>query len=194
MAAFVSIRSKLMVNTMLLIAVSFLILLSVIIASNVITVRKNMDKSRLQIRNALIAKGKLLAKYEESLPPNKLLNILKTHDTPANRIGAPKEYNLSPAQATQVSNTVSTTKISRPALKPIIKETKTSDTPSLLVSNPKKEVVSRVSPPKTAEGEGLFRFKVTHQPSTGYSVQIGAYREYGNVLKETAKLQQLFEI
>ena len=62
MGSFVSIRSKLIYNTMLLIGCTFVILVSVIIGSNIITVRKNMEKTQRQIRGALIAKGKLLAK------------------------------------------------------------------------------------------------------------------------------------
>lgn len=47
---------------MLLIGGTFLILLSVIIASNIISQRRNTEKTQHQIRDALVAKGKLLAK------------------------------------------------------------------------------------------------------------------------------------
>ncbi|MFT6708208.1 MAG: cell division protein FtsN, partial [Flavobacteriales bacterium] len=33
---------------------------------------------------------------------------------------------------------------------------------------------------------------VSRQPSAGYSVQIGAFAEYGNVLTEAARLEKLF--
>ncbi len=62
MGSFVSIRSKLISYTMLLIGGTFLILLSVIVASNIISLRRNMEKAQNQIRDALFAKGKLLAK------------------------------------------------------------------------------------------------------------------------------------
>ena len=42
-------------------------------------------------------------------------------------------------------------------------------------------------------GEGLYRFEVHRQPSAGYSVQVGAYAEYGNVLREASKMQQYFQ-
>ena len=41
-------------------------------------------------------------------------------------------------------------------------------------------------------GEGLYRFEVHRQASTGYSVQVGAYAEYGNVLREASKMQEHF--
>ena len=62
MKEFVSIRSKLIGNTMLLISITFVILLSVITTSNLITVNKNIEKSKKNICNSLIAKGKTLAK------------------------------------------------------------------------------------------------------------------------------------
>ncbi|MBN1576558.1 MAG: HAMP domain-containing protein [Chitinispirillaceae bacterium] len=61
MKRFVSIRTKLIFNTMLLITAAFSILLSVIIVSNIITVRKNSEKSKTNIRTSLLAKGRTLA-------------------------------------------------------------------------------------------------------------------------------------
>lgn len=42
-------------------------------------------------------------------------------------------------------------------------------------------------------GEGLFRFNVQKQAASGWSVQIGAFYDYGNVLIQTEKLQRLFD-
>ena len=42
------------------------------------------------------------------------------------------------------------------------------------------------------EDEGLYRFTVTKQASKGFSIQIGAYGEYGNVLREVEKLEKTF--
>ena len=41
--------------------------------------------------------------------------------------------------------------------------------------------------------EGLYRFKVHRQSSEGYSIQVGAYKEYGNVLRQTAILEEHFD-
>ncbi len=58
---FVSIKTKLVSNTMLIISLIFILVLSVITFMNIDTVNKNVQKSEHNIRNALIAKGKTLA-------------------------------------------------------------------------------------------------------------------------------------
>lgn len=45
----------------------------------------------------------------------------------------------------------------------------------------------------TDSGEGLYRFNVLRQHSTGYSVQVGAYAEYSNVLQQASLFQQQFD-
>ncbi|MFK7772917.1 MAG: thioredoxin family protein [Saprospiraceae bacterium] len=42
-------------------------------------------------------------------------------------------------------------------------------------------------------GEGLYRFNVLRQHSTGFSVQVGAYAEYSNVLQQASLFQQQFD-
>lgn len=42
------------------------------------------------------------------------------------------------------------------------------------------------------DGTGLYRFQVQRQPSQGYSIQVGAYAEYGNVLSQASIMQQHF--
>lgn len=46
-----------------------------------------------------------------------------------------------------------------------------------------------VAPEVMPAGEGLFRFTVSRQASAGFSVQIGAFGHYGNVLTEVEKIQ-----
>lgn len=41
-------------------------------------------------------------------------------------------------------------------------------------------------------GRGIFRFNVVKQEGEGYGVQIGAFAEYGNVLIQAEKLQNMF--
>ncbi len=45
---------------------------------------------------------------------------------------------------------------------------------------------------KITSGRGIFRFNVSKQEGKGYGVQIGAFAEYGNVLIQTEKLQNMF--
>lgn len=42
-------------------------------------------------------------------------------------------------------------------------------------------------------GEGLYRLNVLRQHSTGFSVQVGAYAEYSNVLQQASLFQQQFD-
>lgn len=45
----------------------------------------------------------------------------------------------------------------------------------------------------TDSGEGLYRFNVLRQHSIGFSVQVGAYAEYSNVLQQASLFQQQFD-
>ena len=42
-------------------------------------------------------------------------------------------------------------------------------------------------------GEGLYRLNVLRQHSTGFSIQVGAYAEYSNVLQQASLFQQQFD-
>ena len=55
-----------------------------------------------------------------------------------------------------------------------------------------KPNVTEVATP-VVSGQGLFRFSVERQPSQGFSVQIGVFAEYGNVLIAAEKLQAQFK-
>jgi signal transduction histidine kinase/HAMP domain-containing protein len=62
MNKFISIRTKLISNFMLLISVTLILLLAIITISNIVMVNKSIQSSKKHIRNSLIAKGKILAK------------------------------------------------------------------------------------------------------------------------------------
>jgi len=117
------------------------------------------------------SKGRLVGRYEESMSASKMISVLKQYDRPENRIKSKPKY-------------------TRPALKPAPKKV----TPTKKVNTSPS---GRTSPakPKTKvipQGKGLYRFEVTKQASSGYSVQIGVYGDYENVLRETAKFKNLF--
>ncbi|MEL6926474.1 MAG: thioredoxin family protein, partial [Bacteroidota bacterium] len=146
------------------------------------------------------SQGNLLGRFEESLAPTRMLQILKQYNQPANRITAgnrPTLASVAPVpQVPQVPQTVeeelkpsrpasrpaTTGGISRPALppsrpRPYQQPEPTAERPPITASRPSisKPVIS---------GEGLFQFSAKRIPSSGYSVQIGAFGEYGNVLRE----------
>ena len=100
-----------------------------------------------------------------------MLGILKNYDTPANRQKAVPD--------TPASGTGS---ISRPPLKPEVPAAQSGAT-----TTPKPAA------PAQPSGSGLFRFDVSKQPSQGFSVQIGVYGDYENVLRESARFKETFK-
>ena len=131
------------------------------------------------------SKGKLLDKIEESLAPSKMLRILKKHDKPQNRIrtAAPSSPNI---------NTNTTGNQGEIKRKPLPSSTNsTSSTTNTAGSSIASGAAGTIT--SMASGDGLYRFKVSRQASNGFSVQIGAFGEYGNVLREVANLQDRFD-
>ncbi len=140
--------------------------------------------------------GKEIERKEEGLVPSTLSAFLNKHYKPYNICEKPVER---PKPV-----------ISKPE-KPVI-DAPEPHKPSVpdkpkppVVSKPDKPVVKppvtkptvpspAPKPPKATETleDGLFRFSVQRQPSKGYSVQTGAFGEYGNVLREVDKLQKRF--
>ena len=112
------------------------------------------------------SKGDMMGRYEGSMSASQMINLLKKYDQPHNRIKSTPSY-------------------SRPALKP-------APTPKVNAV-PLKSIPTPVKPKKVIpQGSGLYRFDVQKQISRGYSVQIGVYADYENVLRETAKFKNLF--
>ncbi|MFK7809069.1 MAG: thioredoxin family protein [Saprospiraceae bacterium] len=123
------------------------------------------------------SQGKEVARYEESLSATRMMQILKTHNTAANR---KKTKIAAPAPP----------KPSAPISRPPLGSTKPSTPKPPVVSAPQPAPTQAVKP--VIAGDGLYRFSVQRQPSEGYSIQIGAFAEYGNVLTEAARLEKLF--
>ena len=141
------------------------------------------------------AKGKLLAQYEESLAPSAMLKILQQHNTPANRAVASSTTTMTPVHSPQpdsygdevIASTIPAPTTNLAATKPAVKDNAIKqNTTSVTRTN-----TYTTSTNPTAD-EGLFRFSVTRQASSGYSVQIGAFGQYGNVLREAEKLEKKF--
>lgn len=218
--------------------------------NNYISVRINVDnldgiayKTKYDIRFlptilVLDANGKVIKKYEETLAPSKLLNILR--DLDENKVLPPyvnrnmvqtvsrpmvarekeakpaptftpyttgqskealaknnnkvKVYNSSPkkeAKIVSVTNRVNTTEHYQEPAKAtftgnIYKASnpgKVSNTPNRNFSIANNDAVSDV---------GLYQLNVKKAPRHGFSVQVGAYYDYKNVLTEVAKFQKAF--
>ncbi len=167
------------------------------------------------------SKGELLVQYQESLAPSKMLKILHEYNTPSNRVAfasTPQQYQQSGNTASGVKPThrpakkedaapvsapakpkvnkpqVAKPQVSKPKLKPVVKPALKPSKPTVAApAKPKRKWKPAAKPNTTTfADEGLYRFKVSRQASKGFSVQIGAYKEYGNVLREVAGLEDRF--
>jgi thioredoxin 1 len=70
-------------------------------------------------------------------------------------------------------------------------EEEIEEAPSLLTEKPYAHVSNLDL--NTDSGEGLYRFNVLRQHSIGFSIQVGAYAEYSNVLQQASLFQQQFD-
>ena len=78
--------------------------------------------------------------------------------------------------------------VSPPVTKPAVTSTYTPSSPTSTAGE------TLVSTPTTVDysANGTYEFSVKPAPKNGYSVQVGAYYEYGNVLREVAAFQKEF--
>lgn len=162
------------------------------------------------------SKGELLEQYQESLSPSRMLKVLEKHNTAANRIafaGTPQGYNapnekekqqrqsIRPAQG---ANKIKEKPVVYAPSKPKINKPQVQAPPKIASKPPLSSAPAKptrkikpankpTSPTAAITNEGLYRFKVSRQASKGFSVQIGAFGEYGNVLREVAKLESRFK-
>ncbi|MEY4938186.1 MAG: hypothetical protein RIS64_4547 [Bacteroidota bacterium] len=107
--------------------------------------------------------GKVLARYTESMPPSKLMSILKKYNTPANGQG----------------KSVAPSKVEPKAEAPVAVTKKPT-----VGAKP-----SKVSPTKTISSKTyvtsstLYSIDISRQATKGFSVQVGSYTGYDNVTK-----------
>jgi len=111
------------------------------------------------------SKGELLERVEEALSPTKMLALLKKHNKSFNR-----------------KVTIRTPKAKPKVTKKYTPKPKVNHNPAP-AKKPKKKK-------KNSVGGGLFKFDVERAPATGYSVQVGVYADYANVLQQTAVLKE----
>lgn len=115
--------------------------------------------------------GKVVGRYEESMGPTKLTEILKKHNTTQN--GAGKITKSTPVKDATV--------ISRPGLgKPQPPVTKNpAPTPGTVTK-------ARVYVP----GTGLYKMDISRHPNTGFSIQMISLGQYDNVVKTFEDLKK----
>ncbi len=147
----------------------------------------------------LDCKGKEIARREETMAASNLRGFLETHHNSSNL--CPKPINIpeptppvvmeeEPTPPEVVEPTPPDFDPEPPSITEIEEPTPpvTNPAPPIVEDDPKPIVETKPKP----STDGLYRFRVERQASKGYSVQIGAFRQYGNVLREVERLQGQF--
>lgn len=145
------------------------------------------------------SQGRLLEKYDQALPTSKMIALLKKHNIPNNRIKTQSfETPASQKPDTETINQTTTYSSNQPLIRETHNPMRQADTNP--PNRPDKQPVTPIRVESTPfptkplpQGDGLYRFEVRHQASQGFSVQIGAFKEYGNVLREVARVQDSFD-
>lgn len=101
---------------------------------------------------------------------------------PKRTISKPK-LTPTPSKPAPAASTARPTAYNAPAAKP---------TPSYSRPAMKPAAATTTSAAPEVMEEGLFKFAVTRKARQGFSVQIGVFAEYGNVLREVEKLEKRF--
>ncbi len=127
----------------------------------------------------LNSKGEFVARHEESMAASRLLELMNQYDRPQNRIKT----------MTAPPSTEPNTTTSGPSVPPIVRDGLPSTVPNTPPAAPSSPIQPDPIPDVLPSGDGLFRFTVERQPSEGFSVQIGVYAQYDNVLVQVARFQ-----
>lgn len=145
------------------------------------------EKYKVQVLPTIIVfnqDGKVVGRYEESLSPTKLTEILKKHNTAINGAGKTK---VKPAPS-------SPTAISRPPLGATIAKVISSVKPTEKASEPTKPVTPvKESKIVYSPGTGLYKMDISRRPNSGFSVQIISLGQYDNVVKTYEELKKTHE-
>ncbi len=113
--------------------------------------------------------GKVLARYTESMPPSKMMSILKKYNTPANGQGK----SVAPPKTEPKSNPPIL-----PTKKPVAPTKTTKVTP------PSKTYITTST---------LYSIDISRQANKGFSVQVGSYTGYDNVTKFMEDFKEKFD-
>jgi thiol-disulfide isomerase/thioredoxin len=142
------------------------------------------EKYKVQLLPTIIVfnqEGKVVGRYEESLSPTKMAEILKKHNTAINGAGKMK---VKPAPS-------SPTAISRPPLGATIAKVISSVKPTEKVTEPTKPAApAKENKIVYSPGTGLYKMDISRRPNTGFSVQIISLGQYDNVVKTYEELKK----
>ncbi len=118
---------------------------------------------------------------KNKLAPTPSAKVEKPANTPNKIASRPA---LNPARARKPSNyTVPGRKLSPP---------KQINRPAATPTTVAPTIADNSSAPEVMSDEGLYKFTVSRQARDGFSVQVGVFADYGNVLREVEKLEKAF--
>ncbi len=121
--------------------------------------------------------GKVLYRIEESLSASKMLEIMKTYATAANGLG--KKI---PQEAAVPKPKTDTPIITRPAL------------PDTKPEAPIKPTKPKENTATYSTITSLYKVDISRQPTKGFSLQVGSYGMYDNVVKAIEEYKQKYNL
>lgn len=124
------------------------------------------------------AQGVLIDRYEESMEPQKMLQILEKNNTAGNRAGTFTASTSLVPDASILNSPKPNFVISRPALRP--------DTPGTSAA-----VASTVALKPTAPQAQPV--STAMKSEKGYGIQVGVFTDYSNAVQEVGRLERRFE-
>ena len=164
------------------------------------------------------AKGEMVERYEETLPPSRMLEILAQHNTYRNRTGTnahnfgnaqimstskptpigvdpqgfQEVHSNYPAPGFAMAESTQETVMDAPIINIPSEYSSTYSAPvrNEMINAPEFKISRPVTHTSQYDSD-LYRFNVEQEAATGFSVQVGAYSQYGNVLREVAKFQSM---
>jgi len=146
----------------------------------------------------LDSEGNFVAKYEESMTATRLLSILSQHDKDYYKKIVFTQPDISrPSLPSSTSPEVVRPLPSDPppAPAPVSEPAPTYTPPAPTYTpppTPSPAPAPAPSPRPLMSSEGLFEFTVSKVIESGYSIQLGVFAQYDNVLLQTDQLQKGF--
>lgn len=127
------------------------------------------------------AQGVLVDRYEESLDPDKMLRILRQHNTAGNRI--PGTTILTEDNSNILNSPKPNFTISRPALKP--------EGATMPEARPVKNTAPM--PPAMTVANNDKPVPATPKTDKRYSIQVGVFADYNLAVKEVSRMENKFK-
>lgn len=136
-----------------------------------------VESTTIPVTSAVTAKPKKKKKFKE----DRSKPIISKPPLSATKPSAPRPATYNTPEAAAAPGPKRKTKF-----KPLRKHKITPPATSTSVAAP------TAASPEVMTDEGLFKFSVERQPREGFSIQVGVFADYGNVLREVEKLEKKF--